>query len=97
MGAADSNLFFPELDFWVEYNPIQKIIRKIIDLNRIWGLKKATGVIFENGYLMKKGKKLFNLKETKLIKPSIKDFTSNENDLLFSFSKNTTVGLFFCG
>ena len=40
---------------------------------------------------------MFNLKETKLIKPSIKDFTSNENDLLFSFSKNTTVGLFFCG
>ena len=46
MGAADSNLFFPELDFWL--NIIQsKIIRKIIDLNRIWGLKKASGVILK--------------------------------------------------
>ncbi len=97
MGAADSNLFYPELDFWVEYNPIQKLVRKTIDLNRIWGLKKATAVIFENGFLQKRGKELFKLKETKLIKPSVKDFVSDDNDLLFQCSKNTKVGLFFCG
>lgn len=97
IGAADSNLFFPELDFWIEYNPIQKLIRKIIDVNRIWGLKKATGVVFENGFLQKRGKQLFDLKETKLIKPSIKDFNLYDNDLLLSFPKDTIVGLFFCG
>jgi len=96
IGAADSNLYFPEIDFWVEYKPIQKLIRKIIDINRIWVLKNATAVIFENGFLQKRGKELFNLKETKLIKPSIKDFTIDNKDLLLSFAKDTIVGLFFC-
>ena len=97
MGSADSNLYFPELDFWIEYNGIQKLIRKIIDLNRIWGLKRSTAIVFENGLMQKKGKELFDLKETILIKPSVKDFKSYDNDLLFSIPKDTVIGLFFCG
>lgn len=96
MGSADSNLFFPEIDFWKEYSGIAKFKRVLVDKFRIWGLKRATAVIFENGLMETEGKRLFNLTETKLVKPSVKKFVAEKLDITFDFPGNS-VGLFLCG
>jgi glycosyltransferase involved in cell wall biosynthesis len=95
-GSADSNLYFPEVNFWSNYKGIQRLKKWIIDKYRIYGLKRATAIIFENESMRLRSQYLFNLKETKFIKPSINfDFSSktiNFNEL------NTTItkGLFLC-
>ncbi len=96
IGSADSNLYFPEIDFWEEYKGLAWIKRKLVDKFRIWGLKRATAVIFENGLMEKNGKTLFNLEETRLIKPSIKKFLSTQNSLQLNLSSNRSTGLFLC-
>ena len=62
IGAADSNLFFPEIDFWKEFKGIQLLKRKVIDRFRIYGLENADGIIFENELLEKKCNDLFKIK-----------------------------------
>ena len=54
IGAADSNLFFPEINFWEGYYGIRLFLKKLIDKFRIYGLKNANGIIFENPILEKK-------------------------------------------
>lgn len=99
-GSADSNLFYPDYDFWKHYNHnyYQKFLIKTIDLYRIYGLKKADKVIFETKILEEKGKSLYGLRDTITIKPSINFSNQNiEYDLPQSFKMNIPVGLFLCG
>lgn len=94
-GSADSNLYFPEIDFWRDYKGIDRIKKYIIDWYRILGLKLSDGVVFENPALEVRGKKLFNLRNTITINPSIScDFPWAN----FEYEKKTKyVGLFLCG
>lgn len=93
-GSADSNIYYPEINFWEGYAGIQLLKKKLIDRFRIYGLKKVEGVIFENESLEQRSKHLYNLKNTCFIKPSIIPFVGN---LILNFKKRRYNGLFFCG
>jgi len=97
-GSADSNLFYPEVDFWNNYHGIAKIKKSIKDQYRIWGLKRATAVVFENKTLEKKSVKLYDLKKTTTIKPSINITLSKKSFKLPKYiGKNVPICLFLCG
>ena len=97
-GSADSNLYFPEIDFWSHYSGIDRIKKKIIDSYRIYGLKRANAVVFENPIMEEKAKELFDLKNTIYIKPSIQ-LLSLDNDYEIPEIPETKIkkGLFLCG
>ena len=94
-GSADSNLYFPEINFWSHYKGLNRFKKRIVDLYRIWGLKRANAIIFENKVLEERSRKLFNIKHTKFIMPSISFESENIN--LRSLVKNKPKGLFLCG
>lgn len=96
-GSADSNLYFPEINFWSDYKGISRIKKKLIDKYRIWGIKRAAGVIYENKILEVRAKELYNLKNTIFIKPSI-NFNLEEVSIEIPLpNSNVTKGLFLCG
>lgn len=70
-GSADSNLYFPEIDFWAEYRGLQRFRKYVVDTYRRFGVKRADGVVFENAAMEARGRELLRLRSTKLIKPSI--------------------------
>lgn len=96
-GSADSNLFFPEIDFWKHYSGFKLVVKNLIDRYRIWGLKNATAVIFENEAMQKRGVKLFNLKNTIFIKPSVSEIKDITEFKLPTSIQSQKKGLFFCG
>lgn len=75
IGEADSNLFFPEIDFWQDYSKSRRIIKALIDTYRKIGLRRADGVIFENATMEKRSHQLYHLspERTCYIKPSLFD------------------------
>lgn len=95
-GSADSNLFFPEIDFWKHYSGLKRAVKYLIDQYRIWGLKNATAVIFENEAMQNRGIKLFRLKNTTFIKPSVSQITDTTDFKLPSNISSVKKGLFFC-
>lgn len=97
-GSADSNLFFPEIDFWQEYKGLNRIKKKVVDQYRIYALKRATAVIFENEVLELRAREIYRLKKTKYIKPSI-NFSSDSTEFSLpnSLSDSVPKGLFLCG
>ncbi len=95
-GSADSNIFFPEIDFWEGYKGIGRLKKRIIDQYRVKALKRADAVIFENEAMLKRSQNLFKLKNTLFSKPSINnDFPSDKLDL--PKLDDSMVGLFLCG
>lgn len=97
-GSADSNLYFPEIDFWSDYRGFSKIKKKIIDSYRIYGLKRASAVVFENPIMEERAKKLFKLNKTIYIKPSIKLFNETISTKKYKIHNNSfKKGLFLCG
>lgn len=100
IGSADSNLYFPEIDFWKGYTGISLLAKKAIDKFRIWGLHRAEGIIFENGIMETKCHELFKVKAlTTTILPSINlDFPTEEYELpAEAVGATTRKGLFLCG
>ena len=96
-GSADSNLYFPEINFWKGYNGFGRFKKKVIDLYRIYGIKRVKAVIFENEILEKKSHELYNLKKTTFIKPSINlNFKSLVFRLPFIVKIDVPIGLFLC-
>lgn len=99
IGSADSNLYFPEIDFWSGYKGFSLMKRKLVDKYRIWGLKRANGIIFENEILEKKYKEIFDFGNlTTFIKPSVlQNFDNKKFDLPKGLSIGVKRGLFLCG
>lgn len=97
--SADSNLYYPEYDFWREegYKGLNLFLKKIIDWYRISGLKRASGIIFETRYLENRCHELYKPSgETITISPSI-DLNLSEIEL--HFPQNIQIkkkGLFLC-
>ena len=95
-GSADSNIFFPEVDFWEHYRGVERFKKWLIDRFRIYALKRATAIIFENELMLEKSEHLFGIKNKIYIRPSISINWERES-LHFEVPENTRVGLFFCG
>ena len=96
-GSANSNLYFPEVDFLAYYSGISKLKKRFIDTYRIWGLKRAKAVIFENNLMEEQSKKLYYFKKTIFIKPSINPNIKSEELNLVQQNKNVYTCLFLCG
>ena len=69
-GAADSNLYFPEINFWEQESFFNKIKRYLVDKYRIYGLRNSEAIIFENLEMFNRAKKMFPEKRLELIMPS---------------------------
>jgi glycosyltransferase involved in cell wall biosynthesis len=97
-GSVDSNLYYPEIDFWKGYPWISRLKRGLIDFYRLRSVKRANAVVFENKALEEQGRRIHGLKDTKLIKPSI-FFSENNSDFKMPsyVSDNGKRGLFLCG
>lgn len=97
-GSADSNLYFPEIDFWYGYRGINRLKKTLVDYYRICGVKRSSAVVFENEALEERGRSIYSLLNTCVIKPSI---FVNENKLDFKLpcnvGKEVKRGLFLCG
>ena len=95
-GSADSNLYFPEIDFWIEYKGLSKLKRKIVDIYRIWGLRRVNGIIFENKVLEERCRQIYGIRNTTFIKPSI-NFNFENKSFNIPIKINSSKGLFLCG
>ena len=98
-GFAVSNIFFPEINFWVGLNYVDKIKKSLTDWFRLKTLKLADASIFENESMQKRSIELYNIKNTIFIKPSISiDLKDNKLESNIDFSSITGFkGLFLCG
>lgn len=96
IGSADSNLYFPEVDFWHTEKPLEKIKRFLVDKYRVYGLKNSSGVIFENKAMYKRASSIFGLKSKTLILPSI-DKPKEVTSLNTTFEKKAVKVLMLCG
>ena len=84
-GSADSNLYFPEIDFWNQESFFMRIKRYLVDRYRIFGLKNCDGIIYENAEMYKRARKMFPSKHLILIMPSFyKALESKETTLDFN-------------
>ncbi len=92
IGSADSNIYFPEIKFWNENNLLSKFKRWLVDSYRIFGIKHAQYVIYENKSMLQRAKVLFNVNESIYIAPSV--LTTSTCNIE---SPKTNHGLFFCG
>lgn len=96
-GSADSNIFFPEINFWDGYTGLARLKKTIVDKYRILALKRVDAVVFENEAMLTRSKELFQLPNTLFSKPSINpDFPEAPLELP-SFSSDLKIGLFLCG
>lgn len=94
-GSADSNLYFPEIDFWQGYRGLQKLKKSLIDAYRLYCVKKAQGVVYENAAMLARAKQLFGLSRVVYIKPSIKKLAEQQGTREFDFGTGF-VALFLC-
>ncbi len=98
-GSADSNLYFPEINFWEGYKGLALLKKKIVDRYRIWGLKRANGIIFENKIMEERCHQIFKFRSiTKFIKPSMNvSEDCKEYKLPLKAQSSSHKGLFLCG
>ncbi len=97
-GSADSNIYFPEINFWVHYKGLNLIKKRLIDAYRIWGVKRADAVIFENPSMLNRGVNLFKLRNVKLVRPSIALLENGSAyEMPKSVPKESFKILFLCG
>jgi glycosyltransferase involved in cell wall biosynthesis len=97
-GSADSNLYFPEIDFWEGITGIGRLKKFFIDHYRIFGIKSAFAVVYENEALRERAETLFRLPRVKFIKPSIAvDETGDRYVMPESVLANASKALFLCG
>jgi glycosyltransferase involved in cell wall biosynthesis len=91
VGCADSNLFYPDVDFWKSESRLRKYFLRLKDNVRVRGVIRADGVIFENEALQRRAIKLFDLPEDKTvtINPAVRDET--QNNLVEVFNSNNEI------
>lgn len=98
-GVADSNLFFPDIDFWEGYSGIVRLYKKMIDSYRVHGYKKADALIFENEAMMRQSTKILGEKKVTFIRPSVSGLPSKgkEEEKGAETKQETYIGLLLCG
>lgn len=96
IGSADSNLYFPEIDFWKNEKRLNKIRRFLVDQYRVYGIKAASGVIFENKAMYNRASNLFKIRNKKLIYPSI-SFSEQQEFCGLGDKESKVRLLFLCG
>lgn len=97
-GVAVSNVFFPEIKFW--HGDLFNVhIRKMIDKYRIYGIKKANALIFENKAMEERSHTLFHIPENRTIyiPPSFNPNFEQTKLILPKLNKNSTKLLMLCG
>lgn len=97
-GSADSNLYFPEINFWEGYHGLSRLKKGLVDRYRLYGVKRSDAVVFENEALEERARRLFRLRQTRVIKPSI-CFNEIQVDFELPFIgvHGAKRGLFLCG
>lgn len=97
-GSADSNLYFPEIDFWKDYQRLARLKKWITDKYRLFGVKRSSAVVFENEAMKTRAVKLFNIRRSKFIKPSIVIEKRKEEFIMpDKVHPDNLKGLFLCG
>lgn len=96
IGSADSNLYFPEIDFWGCENKCNKFFRYLIDRYRVYGIKSSSGVIYENQAMFERAKSLYLVNDRALILPSVSP-PAQSSKLSVKFKSNHVKILFLCG
>lgn len=96
-GSADSNIYFPEIDFWREYGGFQKAKRWLVDQYRIWCVRRASAVVFENPAMEERGRRLHSLNKTRYIRPSLTFSNITDECALPDAGRNRFQCLFLCG
>lgn len=98
-GVADSNLFYPEVDFWADYKGFKRYVKRLIDTYRLSGYLAANGLIFENADIHRRySEKYPNINLTAFIRPSfVADINYNDEQLKVNLKNGSHVGLFLCG
>jgi glycosyltransferase involved in cell wall biosynthesis len=98
IGSADSNLYFPEIDFWSHYKGLKRLQKKVIDAHRVYGVKHANGIIFENLSMQTRFYSMYYKKQkTKYIMPSAEFKGSNNITSSDNSPSSIQQGLFLCG
>jgi len=70
-GSADSNIYYPEINFWSHYSGVAALKKRLIDAYRIWGVKRADAVAFENTALLNRAVSYYGVRNSRYIPPSI--------------------------
>jgi len=98
-GSVDSNLYYPEIDFWKGNKGLKLWTKNIIDRYRVYGVKRCSAIIFENKILEDKYHLLFKKsKPTTTIFPSISvDYPTVQYQIPIIKSGISKIGLFLCG
>lgn len=97
-GSADSNLYYPEVDFWAHYTGMARLKKYLVDRFRLFGVKHCDAVIFENDALLERAKQLHDVRKAVVVRPSIADLSEGEAFELPSTVPATSIkGLFLCG
>lgn len=98
-GVAVSNIFTPGVKFWEGYPPIQRLKKWAIDMFRLFSIRRADGLIFENTALATQARNMMPKKQITTIKPSIviDDSKSHTAPMLDKSNPDKKYGLFLCG
>jgi glycosyltransferase involved in cell wall biosynthesis len=97
-GSANSNIYFPEIHFWVNCSVLYRFKKYIVDQYRIWGVRCASAVVFENLAMQVRGEQIHGLGNTKLIKPSVAiDPNCDRFEMPNSVPRGSFKALFLCG
>lgn len=97
-GSADSNLYFPEIDFWSHYRGTARLRKYLIDQFRLFGVKHCDAVIFENDALLERANRLHGVRNAMVVLPSIAEWSEGELFELPATSATAAYkGLFLCG
>lgn len=97
-GVAVSNIFFPEIKFW-QGNFLKIFLKKLIDKYRLYGIKKASALIFENKTMEDRSHSLFYIspKKTIYIPPSFSPNFEQEELIISELNNNAVKLLLLCG
>lgn len=96
-GSADSNLYYPEIDFWSDCSGIRLLMKKLIDWYRVFGLRRSSHVVFENNDMLERSKSMYNFKSVSFIKPSIAVDKKIKNVQCRELNDKNLSCLFLCG
>lgn len=83
--SAYSNLYFPEIKFWVGYSLLKTLHLKLQDIYRLQMTLRTNGLIVENESMRERALELFDFTEenTIYIKSSVTAFTRSEKQINF--------------